>query len=380
MNNVYDAIIIGAGYNGLVTAVQLAKSGKKVLVLERRDVLGGIAATEELFPGCKVSVGPGEAGLFADEIVQGLFLKMHGLEFRESEVVLCAPQANFDAPLILTTDIAQTQAEIARFSQSDAEKWPEFVAFAGRMTAVLHQMRLLTPPDTTDRQMTDLLGWGKVGLKLKGLGKREMMQLIRLLPLPVTDFLKEWFESDVLIGALTGAGVTGLMLGPGEAGTALMWLYQGGVRPPRFVSGGTGELAQALAGAAQADGAEIRLGTAVSHILVRDGKAVGVELANGEPIEAKTILSSADPRHTFFDLVGAQELEPRFMRAVRSIRFRGSTAQLHLLLNGLPQFGQTDDAHLGGKIVICPSADYLQTAYDEAKYGRVSTHPYLEIL
>ncbi|MFQ5400532.1 MAG: phytoene desaturase family protein [Anaerolineae bacterium] len=391
MDQQYDAIIIGAGHNGLVAAATLAQAGQKVLVVEQRDVLGGAAATEELFPGYKVNIGAHDAGLLQEEIVHALFLKMHGLELRESPVALFAPQPDGRA-LTLWRDRppwpqeAQNTAEIARFSKHDAEQFPAYARQAARVARVLRRMMLIPPPEPASRNVNDLVGWGKVALQLKGLGGQEMMEFMRILPMPAREYLDEWFESDALKGALGAASVTGTMQGPRSAGTTLVMMLmaangQGGFRAGRFVHGGMGQLAAALAEAARRDGAEIRTGTAVARVLLRDGQAAGVVLAGGEEIEARAVLSSADPRRTFLGLVGAPNLEPRFVRAVRNIKFRGSTAKMNLALSGLPEFrGQTGPGQLSGHIVISPSLDYLERAYDDAKYGRISEQPVLDIV
>jgi phytoene dehydrogenase-like protein len=385
MNEAYDAVIIGAGHNGLVTAALLAQAGKSVLVLERRHLLGGAAATEEVFPGFKMNTGSDDAGLFQDEIVRKLFLKMHGLEFRESPVVVFAPQPDGTA-LTLWRDVKKSAGEIAKVSPKDGRRYPEFIRQFGRMAGLMGQMMLLTPPDLKDRALTELFPWGKLGLKLKGLGNREMMEFLRILTMPASEYLDEWFEWDGLKGALGASSVTGTKQGPRSSGTTLMMLYQAsnggdGFRTSRFVRGGIGELSKALATAARQNGAEIRTGVNVTRIRLQDGQATGVVLQGGKEIGAKAIVSSADPKQTFFDLTGAQHLEPRFMRAARNIIFRGSTAKLNLALSGLPQFtGQTNGQQLSGHILINPSLEYLEKAYDDAKYGRISSNPFLDIV
>ncbi len=384
MNQQYDAIIIGGGHNGLVAAATLADAGKRVLVLEKRDVLGGAAATEALFPGYQVDTGATDAALFQDEIIQKLNLTEHGLTFRESPALLFAPQPDGRA-LTIWRDEARTVAEIAAFSEHDAARWPAFKRQVEKMTGLLRGMMLLTPPDLAGLRGGDVMSWAPLALRLRRLGGDDMMELFRILPMAVQAYLDEWFESDALKGALAGSAVTGSALGPRSAGTNLMFLYQnlGGLLAHRFVVGGIGRLSAALAEAAQANGAIIRTGAGVARVLIEgdlEPAAVGVQLDSGEEIRAATILANTDARRTLFDLVGPQHLEPEVMRHVRNIMYRGVTARLNLALSGRPPFvGVTDESQLGGRIRLSPSLDYLERAYDASKYGRSSEQPYLEM-
>jgi phytoene dehydrogenase-like protein len=375
----YDVLVIGAGHNGLTAAATLAMAGLSVLVLEARDNVGGAAATEEIFPGCQVNTGAGTATLLQEEVVRALFLKMHGLELRETPIGLFAPQPDGTA-LTLWQDVTRSEAEIAPFSHHDTARYPDFAAQVASMAGALQSMMLLAPPDLAALQPGALAGWGRVGWKVRRLGDREMMAFMRLLPMPVSDYLDEWFESDALKGALGATGVTGTMLGPRGGGTTLQFFYQnlGGLNRYRTVVGGMGQLAEALAAAARANGAEIRCGCPVARILVEDGRATGVELPGGGSINARAVVSGADPKRTLLGLVGPTKLPPRFMRQVRNLLYRGSTASVHFALSGLPQFrGQASEEQLSAAIRISPSLDYLERAYDDAKYGRISENLYL---
>jgi phytoene desaturase len=380
----YDALIIGAGHNGLVAAAYLAKAGRHVLVLERREALGGAATTEENFSGFKFNTGAHDAGLFSQKIIRELDLKKHGLEFIESPVAVFAPQPD-GASLTLWRDQQKNLAEIAKFSRADAEKFPAFMRLVSKLTEVLNSIMLLTPPSVTQNSFDELLAWAGAGLKLKRAGKREMMEFLRILPMTVTEFLNEWFESEALKAVLGSVGVTGSMLGPQASGTAFVMLYHylgaanGGFRSSRFVKGGIGQLSAALANAARKFGAEIRAGAEVAQIKLKDDQATGVVLKSGEEISARAVVSNADPRRTFFHLLGAPNLGPTFVRRVRNIRYRGTTAKVNLALNGLPNF-KNAEAHLSGHIIICPTLEYLERAYDDAKYGRYSQQPYLDIV
>jgi phytoene dehydrogenase-like protein len=393
----FDVIVIGGGHNGLVAAATLSQAGRRVLVLEQRPVLGGAAAGEEVFPGYHFNTGADDAGLLFDEVIQKLGLPARGLAFRQGPALLFAPQPDGRA-LTLWRDAAHTAASIGQFSKLDASRFPAFKTQVERMAAVIHDMAILSPPDLAELQFDNLSGllgiglrqpelraWGSVALKAKRLGDEDMMEFVRVLPMAAQSFLDEWFESDALKGALGGSAVTGLTLGPRGGGTTLMFMYQAmhGLLNSRFIDGGMGRLNKTLAARATESGAVVRTGATVAEVLIGgdvEPVAVGVRLANGEEIFAKTVISNADPRRTLFGLVGPQHLDPEVMRQVRNIIYRGSTAKLNLALNGLPQFnGQTAVEQLTGRIRISPSLDYLERAYDAAKYGRNSDAPSLDM-
>ncbi|MEZ4659485.1 MAG: NAD(P)/FAD-dependent oxidoreductase [Caldilineaceae bacterium] len=364
----YDAIIIGAGHNGLIAAARLAKAGRRVLVLEKQAQVGGAAQTRELFPGFRFNVGAQDAGLLRQDIVDELGLAQHGLTFMESPVTTFAPQPD-GRGLTIWRDVDKTVASIQQFAAADAARFPAFAAHIQQMAQRLEPIL---------RGCPTLIDMGRLFV--------EEPELVRLVTIPLNEFLDGWFESDALKGILGGLGVTGMMRGPYAQGGVFMLLYQAaqggdGLRAARFVQGGMGRLAAALAAAARANGAEIRTGAAVASILLADGQAVGVRMEDGADIRAAAVLSSLDARRTFFGLVGAPNLPPSFVRRVRSLKYRGCTAQVHLALSGLPTFkGATETAQLGGHIVLAPSLAYLERAYDAAKYGDFSPHPYLDIV
>lgn len=386
MNKSYDVIVIGGGHNGLVAAAMLAKAGQSALVLEQRQVLGGAAATETVFPGFKVDTGANDAGLFRAEVVETLELGRFGLTFMEPPVTAFAPQPD-GRSLTLWRDLERSQAEIAHFSEADADRFPAFVAAINYITGRLDGLMTQTPPSLAEPEIETLFPWFGQALRLKGVSRRELTDFVRVLPLSTAELLNEWFESETLKGLLGTAGITGSMQGPRAPHTAAIFLYhylgsQTGFRASRFVQGGTGQLSAALANAAREQGVEIQTGAPVSRIIVKEGQAVGVVSHEGQEISARAVLSNADPRRTFFNLVGPAQLPLRFVRAVKNIRFRGVTAKVNLALNGLPQFtGQSSNpAQLGGHIIISPSLEYLERAYDEAKYGRFSQKPYLDVV
>jgi phytoene dehydrogenase-like protein len=384
----YDAIIIGGGHNGLTTTAYLSKAGLKVLVLEQRSVLGGCAATEEPFPGYKFDTGAHDAGLFQDDIVKELNLERYGLHFLESEAVVFAPHAS-GRSLTLWRDVDQSVEEISRFSPLDAQKFPDFVRHLIQYRSMLSEILGQLPPEAGRTSISDLWPWLRIGLKMRRRGSAHLMEFMRVIPLTVKEYLDEWFTDDTLKGVLAGPAIRGGMPGVQSAGTMLMFLYQlgpevnGGCRALRRIKGGIGSLSTALAECARAHGAEIYTDKRVARILLDpdDIAATGVALAGGELIQAHAVISNADPKRTFFDFIGGAHLEPNFMREIANIRFRGSVAKVNLALDALPSFpGVKDERQLRGQIVISPSLDYLERAWDDAKYGRISRELYLEAL
>ncbi len=387
--NRFDAIIIGGGHNGLTAAAYLAKAGLEVLVLERRGVLGGGAATEPVFPGFRINTGALDSGLFLPEIVAELRLQNHGLRFLHSPVVACALQPD-DNALPLWRDPQRAAEEIARISPGDAARYLDYVRWIGRMAKTMRQVFLRIPPAIPRLPPGELLSWLPSALKIRSLGKNDLMALMRALPMPLYDFLSEWFEHPAVRAAVGAGGMTGVTLGPRAPGTAFNLFYQAlnagqaGFRASSFVQGGMGALSQALAEAAQCHGAEVRTGAAVARLDIENDKVSQVVLESGETLTSRVVLSSANPRHTFFDLIGAQNLDARIVREVKNIRFRGSVARLNLALSGLPAFlgpptADEPRALLSGHILVCPSLDYLERAYDEAKYGGISSQPFLDM-
>ncbi len=372
----FDFIVIGGGHNGLTAAAWLAKAGRRVLVLEKRATLGGVAATEELVPGFHFNIGAPDARLLSPAVLDGLDLKKHGLEFIESEIAAFAPQAD-GRGLTLWNGAEKNASEISRFSKDD-QAWKEYSRQTSRFAGVLAKMACLRPPTIKNNPLGLMLAWGRLALQVRALGGRDMMQFMRVLPMSGYQYLNEHFETEALKGLLSVPGVTGSTQGPRASGTGFMLFYQQ-MGAARQVSGGVGQVSAALAKAAQARGAQVRTSIGVKRILSERGRGIGVELDSGEQISAKAVLSNADPRTTFMDLLGAPQLEPRIVRRLRGLKLRGSTATVHLALSGLPDFPAAggDQARLTGDIVICPSLDYAEKAFDDAKHGRISAYPIL---
>lgn len=389
----YDAIVIGGGHNGLVAAAYLGRAGYQVLVLEKRKVLGGAATTEEVFPGFYADTGSFDASLFLPQVVAELNLRKHGLRFIESPVLAFAPQPDGQA-VTLWRDPAHNADELARFSQKDADQYPYFQYWLARLAEILRATLTLPPPDPVDYRIPELFSWLKVGRELKRLGQTELMDFLRFLPMPVADLLDEWFESPVLKGLFGSMGVLGSSLGPSAVGTGYLFLYQllgaphGQLRSSRLVRGGMVQLADALAREAISRGVEIHCAAEVDEIILEGDRVAGVVLKDGTQYWGHAVLSNASPRQTFFELVGANLLEVRFVRELKNIRYRGSTARVILGLSDFPHFRATakrrsdimEGTLLSGHTVICPSLEYLERAHDDAKYGDLPRQPYLEIV
>ncbi len=382
----YDVIVIGAGHNGLVTAAYLAKAGRRVLVLEGRDRVGGAAVTEEVFPGFRFSACADGSGYLCREVQRDL---RPAVEILSSDPVVFSPQPD-GSSLTIWRDPAKTATEIARFSVLDAERYPAFVELLGKIAAVVGGLARVEPPDIPEVGLRDLLGLRPLAGPVRRLGRKHVNDLLRVLPMPVADLLDEWFESDVVKGAIAANGVRDLTWGPKESGTAYALLYNwalsepGCFRSTGVVKGGIGALSEALADSARSFGAEIRTGSKVLGIATEQGRAIGVRVAEDGTLRAPVIVSNADPRTTFFELLDPYDLSAKVVRHVRNIKYRGSAARVLLALSDLPEFtalaGEDPTGRLRGPIQIAPTLTYLQRAYDHVKYGEYAQHPYLDVL
>jgi phytoene dehydrogenase-like protein len=380
----YDVTIVGGGHNGLVAACYLAKSGLKTLVLEAREVVGGGAVTEELYPGFRCSTLDHAAGPVSPQVVADLNLARHGLEMitPEVRVLALAPEGE---SLCIYNDVGRTVSEIEKFSAHDARSYPEFVASFSRIGRVLSPLLSMTPPAIDQPTKTELWQLGKVGLAFRGLGKKDEYRLLRWGPMAVADLVGEWFETELLRATVAARGIHGAFAGPWSAGTSLGLLWQAALDgsalgPSSYPKGGMGGLSQALANAAKAAGAEIRTSARVVQISGAYSDKPKVVLEGGEEIESRVVVSNADPRTTFLNLVDPIDLEPGFLLKMRNYRAPGVVAKLNLALDGLPKFrGVDDSAKLSGRLHIGPEIDYLERAFDASKYGEFSSDPYLDV-
>jgi phytoene dehydrogenase-like protein len=382
----YDAIIIGGGHNGLTSAAYLAKAGKKVLVLERRHVLGGAAVTEEIYPGFKYSVCSYVVSLLRPEVIRDLELPKYDLEIIPLDSTF-TPMADGDH-LFRSGDHAQTRREIARHSVTDAEAYEQYGQLMAQMAMAVKPILGMVPPEPTTWNPKDLFGLAKVGSHFHGLGEKLLYELTKLMTMSSADFLDEWFDTDVLKATMSASGIIGTFMGPRSPGTAYVLLHHymgeldGAFRSWGFARGGTGAISNAIAEAARHFSAEIRTQVTVDQVTIKNGRATGVVLSTGEEIQAKVVVSSVDPKRTFLKMVDSQHLDAPFIKQVSDFKIRGSSAKVNLSLDALPDFTSMPGSgpHLGGAISISPSLDYIERAYDDAKYGDFSRRPYMDII
>ena len=382
----YDAIIIGGGHNGLTNAAYLARAGKKVLVLERRYVLGGAAVTEEIIPGFKFSVCSYVVSLLRPEIIRDLDLPRHGLEILPLDGTF-TPMPSGDY-LWRVNDHAKTRRELVRHSRLDAEAYDEFGKEMVQMCRFVKPLLAMTPPDPTSLHPGGLRKFAFLARRFQSLPAEEKYNLVQLMTMSAADFLDQWFETDVLKATMSASGIIGTFLGVRSPGTAYVLLHHymgeidGAFRAWGFSRGGTGAISNAIGDAAREAGAEIRMEAPVAKILTRNGRASGVVLQSGEEIHAKIVSSSVDPNLTFLKMLDAKDLPGEFLEEVRRYKYRGSSGKVNLALDALPEFKCLPGIghHLRGAMSISPSVDYMERAYDQAKYGEFSHRPYIDMV
>jgi phytoene dehydrogenase-like protein len=386
MGSKYDAIIIGGGHNGLVSAAYLARAGKKVVVLERRHVLGGAAVTEEIFPGFKFSVCSYVVSLLRPEIIRELELPRHGLEILPLDGTF-TPMPSGDY-LWRVNDHAKTRREIARHSRVDAEAYEEYGKSMAEMARFVKPILSMTPPDPTRLAPEGLKKLLFLGRRFQALPYQDKYNQLQLMTMSAVDFLDQWFETDVLKATMSASGIIGTFLGVRSPGTAYVLLHHymgeidGAFRSWGFARGGTGAISNAIADAAREAGVELRTGSSIARILVKNGKATGVALENGDEFRAGVVCSSVDPHVTFLKLIEPRILAEDFLEDVRRYKFRGSSGKVNLALDALPDFKclPGPGEHLRGATSISPSVEYMERAYDEAKYGDFSSRPYIDMV
>lgn len=388
MTRVRDAVVIGGGHNGLVAAAYLARAGLDVLVLERRDVLGGAAVTEELWPGYRVSTAAYLVSLLQDKVVQDLQLARYGYEILPKDPPYFSPRLD-GQHFFMWRDMAKTCEELARLSKRDAERYPAYEEMLDRVTEFVEPLLLQPPPGLPADDPEAVADWAAFMGRLHGLPRKHLAEVVRAFTASVSDFLDDWFESDALKAALATDGVIGAAAGPRTPGTAYVLLHHmmGRAAGSRglwgFARGGTGAVSRAVASAVQAAGAEIRTGATVERVLLHDGRATGVVLDGGEEIRARVVVSNADPKRTFLGLVGREHLPDDLAGELDAWKSEGVSFKLNLAVGELPSWRAMPGTTLGpqhkGTMHVAPSIDYIERAWDDAKYGRTSQRPMIEL-
>ena len=383
----FDAVVVGGGHNGLVHAAYLGKAGLKVALLERRPVVGGATITEEIYPGFHFLPGSYLISLLRPQVIRELELPKHGLEIIPLEsTVAPLPDGNYFADW---PDHDMTRQEIERFSRKDAEMYDEFNATMRRLIFGVKPILDMIPPDPTSLEPHDLAQMARVRGTLERLEKRDFHTLSRLMTMSAADFLDEWFETEPLKAIKSTSGIIGTFLGVRSPGTGYVLLHHylgelnGVPRAWGFARGGTGGLSQSIARAAKAHGVEIFEDCPVEKIIVENGRAVGVATQKGDEFRADRVISAAHAKVTFSHLVDRSHLPEEYLADIDRWNTRGPSCKVNLALDSLPDFPAIPEAKkalLRGSIEIAPSVDYLERAYDDAKYGGWAKRPFMDAL
>jgi phytoene dehydrogenase-like protein len=380
-----DVVIVGGGHNGLVCATYLARAGLDVLVLERNEQVGGAAVTEESFPGYLISTNSYVVSLMPERIVRELELQRFGYRVSVVTPDYFVPFAD-GTSLTLWGDVRRDAQNIAKLNVGDAERWAEFDAYFEHVARLMRGLLFVVPPNI---RLAEVLNWARTGARFRGWTGRDIHELVRLFTMSAADFLDEWFEDERVKGALATQAVVGAWGGPMTPGSAYTLMHhwigevEGHLGAWGWVRGGMGGVSDAIRRAAEHAGAEVRAGQHVARVEVNgQGRATGVELDDGSSIRAKRVVSNAHPRTTYLDLVGRDRLDDDVVRDVERYRSRSGSVKVHLAVSALPAFPSWDqdgDLHRG-LVATSPSMEYLERAFDDAKYGRASEHPYTEIV
>ncbi len=378
----YDAIVIGGGVNGLTCATMLAKSGVRTLLLEQRAELGGCAAESTIAPGFNVPTLAHATGPVRRDVVEDLQLYLHGLAFDSSPIHVSALSPD-GRPLVIWEDRHKTAAGLRAWSAGDADRWPAFQATLHRIGALIGSIFITTPPSVDAPSTRDVFALMHTLGDFRSLPKADQWRLLRWGPMAVADLVAESIDTELLRATLAADGIFGAMLGPWSAGSGLQLLLSSANRTLEWpagglVRGGPVALARALEAAALRFGVEIRTGCTVDRVNVIDDRAVGVMVDGGESIETRSVVSGVDPKRTFLQLCEADHLPPEFLWRIKHYRSRGTLAKVNLALSALPSFSGATREMLNGRVRLAPDLDYLERAFDHAKYGRFSTAPWIE--
>ena len=381
----YDAIVIGGGHNGLTAAAYLGRAGKKVLVLERRYVLGGAAVTEEIFPGFKFSVCTYVVSLMKPNVMRELMLPKFGLELLPLESTFTPLDDDY---LLRTADHDQTYRGIYRHSPRDAETYERFGSLMSQIGMAVRPILETIAPNVIRPSLSDLGSTKKLLDHFKSLSREQFEYLTKLMTMSSADIQDEWFEFDPLKATMSSSGIIGTFMGPRSPGSAYVMLHHymgdidGAFRAWGFQRGGTGAVSMAIARSAEHYGADIRTEAPVEKVIVKNGRAVGVALENGDEYSSDIVISGLDPKLSFLKMVDESDLPSDFVTSIKNFRIRGSSGKVNLALDELPDFTclPGNGPHLRGAISISPSLDYIERAYDDAKYGNFSQSPYIDIV
>jgi len=378
----FDAIVIGGGVNSLVTAAILGKAGKKVLVLECRNEVGGLASTKEFAPGFKCNVIHDTLKWIDPRVMAELNLKSHGLEWIKPDVVRIALGKDGEY-IAFHRDPKQTADSIAHHSKKDADVWGEFTSYIEKSVNFLERLYELTPPSLPNVGLFEALSMHSMLGPIFKHGSRGVVDLMRVMPMMMPELMDEWFENELLRSAVATAGIHHLSFGPFAAATGYNLLHQhlhssGVFHNIKFAKGGTIELANALKTVAESYHVAIETNSKVSSIDTDNGICSGVTLVNEKSVKAKIIVSGLDPRNTFINLVGAPKLNPNFHTQLRNIKYRGSTARIHFALKDLPQINNVSQDMMKTVFSIAPTIEYQEKASDSVKYGIVANEPTVE--
>lgn len=384
--NTCDAVVIGGGHNGLTAACYLARAGKKVIVLERRHLVGGATVTEEIIPGFKFTELSYVVSLLRPEIIRDLKLPQHGLKILPLPSTF-TPMDNGDY-IAGWDDHDLTRREIYRHSPKDAEAYDEYGRAMARLAKAIKPILSMLPPDPTSLNPSELMGLMRLGQFARSLSEKELYGLAKIMTQSAADMLEEWFETEPLLGTKSASGIIGTFLGPRSPSTAYVLLHHymgeidGAFRAWGFAKGGTGGIAEAIASSARSLGVDIRCNSTVKQVIVKGSRAAGVALENGDEIKSKVVLSAVDPILTFLKLVDSKHMPADLVNSIRKYRTRGSSGKVNLALSELPNFtAMPGEGPLHrGAISISPSIDYIERAYDDAKYGRFAKQPYVDCI